>query len=127
MRGLEHQCDGEWLREPGLLGLEKRRLRGDIVAPCNDLKGGHVRRGRPLLSGNGRRTRGDGLTLCQGRFGLAVRNDSFSRSDSALPQLPREWWGHLEVSQSRGDVALSDVGSGLGLDLVIFANNFMSI
>ena len=66
------------------------------------------------LKGSCGRTRGDGLTLCQGRFGLAVRNDSFSRSDSALPQLPREWWGHLEVSQSRGDVALRDVGSGHG-------------
>ena len=38
-----------------------------------------MRWGRPLLPGNSRRTRGDGLTLCQGRFRLAVRNNSFSQ------------------------------------------------
>ena len=38
-----------------------------------------MRCGRPLLPGNSRRTRGDGLTLCQGRFRLAVRNNSFSQ------------------------------------------------
>ena len=71
------QCDGERLREAGLFGLEKRRIRGDLLALCSDLKGGCVRWGRPLLPGNSRRTRGDGLTLCQGRFRLAVRNNSF--------------------------------------------------
>ena len=75
-----------------------------------------------MKGGNSDKMRGDGFKLCQGRFRLAVRNNSFSRSDSALTQLPRECWGHLEVSQSRGDVALRDVDGGhggLGLDWMI--------
>ena len=37
-----------------------------------------MRLGRPLLPGNSRRTRGDGLTFCQGRFRLAVKSNFFS-------------------------------------------------
>jgi len=70
--------------------------------------------------------RGNGLKLCQGKFRLGVRKNSFSERGGALAQLPREAVESLslEVLKSCADVALRDEVSGcgeggLGLDWVI--------
>jgi len=113
IRGLEHLSYEDTLRDMGLFSLEKRRLRGDLIAAFQYLKEAYREDGEGLFRRMcSDRTRGNGCKLKEGRFRLDFRKKSFTmRVVKHWHRLPREAVdaSSLEVFKAGLDGALSSL------------------
>ena len=112
-KGLEAMPYEEQLRELGMFSLQKRRLRGDMIAMFKYLKRCHVEEGVGLFSpALETRTRSNGCKLQEGRFRLNLRRNFLTiravRQWNVLPRSVVES-PSLEVFKRRLDGHLSGV------------------
>ena len=96
-----------------LLSLEKRRLRCDLTAALQYLKGAYKQEGSQLFERvDNSSTRGNGFKLKEGRFGLDIRGRFFTEKVvRCWNRLPREVVDapSLEVFKARLDGALGSL------------------
>ena len=74
IQGMEHLSYENRLWELGLFSLEERRLRADLIAAFQYLKGNYKKEGNRVCDD---RTRGNGFKLKEGRFSLDKREKVF--------------------------------------------------
>jgi len=92
VKGLEGMSCEEQLSTSGLSGLEKSRLRDDLIALCSFLRRGSREEGAELFSlGSRDRMHGNGSKLHQGRFRLDIKKPFFTeRVVKHWNRLPKE-------------------------------------
>ena len=115
LRGLQHLPYKDRLRELGLFSLEKRRLRGDLIAAFQDLQGASKQEGRQLLErADNSRTWGNGVKLKEGRLRWDVRGKFFAmRVGRCWNSCPERLWmprPSVEVLKARLDGAVGSLG-----------------
>ena len=92
------------------MDLQKRRLRGDLTAAFQYLKGSYRKEWDRLFSRvSCNKTRGNGFKFKEGKFRLNIRKTSFTEGGEALKQFAQRDATSLETFKVRLDQALGNL------------------